>query len=224
MLKEKGLDDLAQDIRHLAFTPKTKRVFKSSKFPLSLSSLEQTKHISLRDFEVLFRNHYGELCAFANKYLEDVEAAEEIVQDLFVKFWENREKNELPNALRSYLFTSVKNACLNQLKHLKIKETYKAHNERELNSAHVSADEELEATELDQKIRQAIEALPEGRRRIFILSRYEGLKYQEIADQLKLSVKTVENQMGEALKFLRIQLKDFLVTLIVLIKLIDDLW
>jgi RNA polymerase sigma-70 factor (ECF subfamily) len=189
-----------------------------------LQSLEQTKHISLNDFEGLFKSHYGELCAFANKYLEDLEAAEEVVQDLFVKFWENREKNEIPNSLRSYLFTAVKNACLNQLKHLKIKEQYKQHNERELNSASVSADEEFEASELDLKIKSAIEALPEGRRKIFILSRYEGLKYQEIADQLKISVKTVENQMGEALKFLRLQLKDFLVSLFVLIKIMDDLW
>lgn len=186
--------------------------------------LEHTKHISLTDFESLFKSHYGELCAFANKYLEDLEASEEVVQDLFVKFWENREKNEVPNSLRSYFFTAVKNACLNQLKHLKIKEQYKQHNERELNAANVSADEEFEASELDHKIKSAIEALPEGRRKIFILSRYEGLKYQEIADQLKISVKTVENQMGEALKFLRHQLKDFLVSLFVLIKIMDDLW
>ena len=187
-------------------------------------ALEQVKHISLTDFEGLFKSHYSELCAFANKYLEDLEAAEEVVQDLFVKFWENREKNEVPASLRSYLFTSVKNACLNQLKHLKIKEQYKAHNERELNASNTSADEAFEASELDQKIKKAIEALPEGRRKIFILSRYEGLKYQEIADQLKISVKTVENQMGEALKFLRLQLKDFLVTFMLLIKLMDDLW
>lgn len=174
------------------------------------------------DFESLFKTHYGELCAFANKYLEDLEASEEIVQDLFVRFWENREKQELTGSVRSYLFTSVKNACLNQLKHLKIKQQYKEHNERELNSGRVSADEEFEASELDQRIRRAIDSLPEGRRKIFILSRYDGLKYQEIADKLKISVKTVENQMGEALKFLRHQLQDFLVACLAFLKVMDD--
>lgn len=193
-------------------------------FPLIFAVLEQVRHISLNEFETLFKRHYAELCAFANKYLEDLEAAEEIVQDLFVRFWENSEKQEVPAALRSYLFTAVKNACLNQLKHLKIKEQYKLHNERELNASQASADSEFDASELDLRIKQAIEELPEGRRKIFILSRYEGLKYHEIAEKLQLSVKTVENQMGEALKFLRVQLKEFLVTLLVIIKLMDDLW
>lgn len=107
---------------------------------------------------------------------------------------------------------------------MKIKEQYKQHNERELNSESTSADDEFVASELDQKIRKAIEDLPEGRRKIFILSRYEGLKYQEIADQLKVSVKTVENQMGEALKFLRLRLKEFMIGLVMIIHFLDDCW
>lgn len=141
-----------------------------------------------------------------------------------MKFWENREKHHVHGSQRSYLFTAVRNACLNQLKHLKIKEQYKQHNERELNSESTSADDEFVASELDQKIRKAIEDLPEGRRKIFILSRYEGLKYQEIADQLKVSVKTVENQMGEALKFLRLRLKEFMIGLVMIIHFLDDCW
>lgn len=151
--------------------------------------------------------------------MEDLDAAEEIVQELFVRFWEQRETKEITTSIRAYFFTSVRNACFNQLKHLKIKEKYKKEQERELtfNSSHDQDD--LEVNELDQKIHDAINALPEGRRKIFILSRFDGLKYQEIADKLNISIKTVENQMGESLKFLRIRLKDFLVTLLIFLKL-----
>ena len=162
--------------------------------------------ITLTEFENLFKSHYAELCGFANKYLEDLEAAEEIVQAFFVKFWENRETVNAKTSQRSYIFTSVKNACLNQIKHIKIREEYKVVNQREMEDSQYSVDDEFEATELDQKIRKTIDLLPEGRRRVFIMSRFEGLKYKEIAEKLKISVKTVENQMGSAIKYLKSEL------------------
>jgi RNA polymerase sigma-70 factor (family 1) len=159
------------------------------------------------------------LCAYANSFISDLDAAEEIVQELFVRFWEQRETKEITTSIRAYFYASVRNACLNELKHLKIKEKYKQEQEREL-TFNVNQDQHnLELNELDEKIHTAINKLPEGRRKIFILSRFDGLKYQEIADKLNISIKTVENQMGEALKFLRVQLKDFIVTLLVLLKL-----
>lgn len=172
---------------------------------------------------MIFKNHYQELCAYANSFMVDIDASEEIVQELFVRFWEQRETKDITTTVRAYLYTSVKNACLNQLKHLKIKEKYKHEQERELtfNSSHEQNG--LEVSELDQKIHAAINSLPEGRRKIFILSRFDGLKYQEIADKLNISIKTVENQMGEALKFLRIQLKDFIVTVLIVVKLFTHL-
>lgn len=172
--------------------------------------------ISLSEYENLFKSHYAELCAFANKYLQDVEAAEEIVQSFFVKFWENRETVNIKTSQRSYIFTSVKNACLNQIKHIKIREEYKVVNQREMEDSQYLVDEEFDASELDQKIRKSIESLPEGRKRVFIMSRFEGLKYKEIAEKLKISVKTVENQMGSALKYLKSELSDYLVTLVLI--------
>lgn len=172
--------------------------------------------ITITEFEDLFKSQYAELCGYANKYLQDIDAAEETVQAFFVKFWENRETVNIKTSQRSYLFTSIKNSCLNRIKHLKVREDYKIINKRERELSNYSVDEEIEASELDQKIRSSIALLPEGRKRIFIMSRYEGLKYKEIAEKLKISVKTVENQMGSAIKYLKSELSDYLVTLVLI--------
>lgn len=136
-----------------------------------------------------------------------------------MRFWEQRETKEITTSIRAYFYSSVRNACLNQLKHLKIKDKYKQEQERELTFNSSQDQNDLELSELDQKIHNAINAMPEGRRKIFILSRFDGLKYQEIAEKLNISIKTVENQMGEALKFLRLQLKDFIVTVLIFLKI-----
>ena len=162
-----------------------------------------------KDFESLFNSHYSELCSYANMFLKDLDAAEEIVQDLFVKFWENRESIKIASSVRSYLFTSVRNSCLNFIKHLKIEESYKKHNELERESGSVTVDEEFEGSELEMQIRKAIDKLPPERKKVFIMSRFEGLKYREIAEKSGISIKTVENQMGKAIKFLRHELADY---------------
>ena len=146
----------------------------------------------------------------ANKYLQDIEAAEDIVQAFFVKFWENRAEVKVKSSQRSYLFTSIKNACLNQLKHINVREDYKDFNQREMDDSQYTVSDEYEASELDVKIRKSIEELPEARRKIFIMSRYEGLKYKEIAEKLQISIKTVENQMGSAIKHLKVDLAEYL--------------
>lgn len=169
--------------------------------------------MNIATFELLFKSYYSELCAFANKYLSDVDAAEEIVQSIFVKFWEKKDQYSDVAYKKAFFYTAVKNACLNQIKHIEIRETYKKHNVREIEAENLRIDNEIETTELSEKIRASIDKLPEGRRKIFIMSRYEGLKYKEIADHLKISIKTVENQMGSALKQLKIDLAEYLVIL-----------
>jgi len=139
------------------------------------------------------------------------ESMREIVQDIFVNIWKNRKNLNIVSSFRSYLFSSVKNACLNQKKHILIREKYKEQNELNLNRNSISPETEFQTSELDIKIRETIDKLPLKRREIFILSRYDGLKYKEIADKLNISIKTVENQMGSALKFLRQELIDYLI-------------
>ncbi|MFD1551837.1 RNA polymerase sigma-70 factor [Putridiphycobacter roseus] len=176
--------------------------------------------LDIKEFEVLFRTYYAELCGFANQYLQDIDDAEEIVQSFFVKFWEGRAKMTAEKRNKSYLYKSVKNACLNQIKHIKIRETYKTVNEREMKDGNNTVLAEVEGNELDDKIRTSIENLPEGRRKIFIMSRYEGLKYKEIAEELKISIKTVENQMGAAIKYLRTELSEYLISILIFLQLL----
>ncbi len=164
---------------------------------------------SKADFEKLFNLHYSNLCAYANNFLKDVDASEEVVQEVLFKLWTNRESIIITSSIQSYLFRAVRNASLNVLKHVNIREDYKAQHEYERDDE-LSSEDEMIVSELDRKIRVAIDQLPIERKKVFILSRYDGLKYKEIADKLNISVSTVENQMVKALKFLREELKDYL--------------
>ena len=164
---------------------------------------------SKADFEKLFNTHYSNLCAYANNFLKDVDASEEVVQEVLFKLWTNRESIIITSSIQSYLFRAVRNASLNVLKHVNIRDDYKVQHEYERDDE-LSSEDEMIVLELDRKIRTAIDQLPIERKKVFILSRYDGLKYKEIADKLNISVSTVENQMVKALKFLREELKDYL--------------
>lgn len=156
-------------------------------------------------FEALFRLHYRPLCAFAMGYLKDGDKAEDLVQDLFFRLWLDREKVNITTSTKAYLYASVRNRCLNAVK---AGSRMRVLNE-EVDDRSADDDRtEDEHTERIARVQSAIEALPEERRKVFKLSRYEGLKYHEIAARLGISVKTVENQMGSALKTLRTELKD----------------
>ena len=167
-----------------------------------------------QDFEKLFNAYYSNLCAYANNFLKDVDASEEVVQEVLFKLWTNKDSIIITTSAQSYLFRAVRNASLNVLKHINIREDYKVHHEYEMQDE-LSSEDEMIVSELDQKIRKAIDQLPIERKKVFILSRYDGLKYKEIAEKLNISVSTVENQMVKALKFLRNELSDYLPWLII---------
>lgn len=168
-------------------------------------------------FEHLFKAQYPILCGYARKYLDDTDQAEEIVQEMFFSFWQKKEKLEINTSLEAYLFRSVRNSCLNYLKHLKIREQYKLANNQEIRRKEQEVHDNVVALELQERIEHVINELPPERKKIFKMSRYEELKYREIADKLKISVKTVEAQMGKALKFLRLHLADYLSLFIIFI-------
>lgn len=174
------------------------------------------------EFEHLFNTWYSRLCSYANCFLKDVDASEEVVQEVMLKVWINREELEIRSSIQGYLFRSVRNGCLNILKHINIKEEYKSFREREDSTLQRSHEEEMMVTELENKIREAIERLPLERRRVFVMSRYEGMTYKEIAETLGISVKTVENQMGKSLKFLREELAEYLPFLLLLFNFIEN--
>jgi RNA polymerase sigma-70 factor (ECF subfamily) len=159
-------------------------------------------------FEMLFHQYYGHLCLFATKILNNDAAAEEVVQEFFVKIWEKKEQLSIETSVKNYLFRAVKNQCLNYIKHNFVKENYIKTKENE-NQLEIDFEENYVEVDLAQKIKESIDSLPEKRREIFRLSREEGLKYREIAQKLNISIKTVEAQMGLAIKNLREKLKDY---------------
>lgn len=162
------------------------------------------------EFEALFRAHYSTLCGYANTFLKDPDASEEIVQEVMLKIWTNRSSLLITTSIRNYLFRAVRNGCMNLLKHIEIREDYKKWNERAMGLAERSNEDRMIVSELETRIREAIDNLPLERRKVFVMSRYDGLTYAEIADRLEISVKTVENQMGSALKTLRTELAEYL--------------
>lgn len=170
--------------------------------------LNQLRQSDEKAFETIFNTYYGSLCLFASQFLGDDAKAEETVQDLFVNLWNKRAKLEIDRSLKSYLFHAVKNHCLNWIQHTKVRDKH-AERVKERFMREVNESDFFLEVGLSDKIAEAIESLPEKRRQIFKLSREQGLKYQEIADQLGLSVKTVETHMGLALKQLREQLRDY---------------
>ena len=161
-------------------------------------------------FEIVYNNYFRALCGYANKYLDEFEVAEEIVQEVYVKFWEKCHTIAPDSSIKSYLYRSVHNTCLNHIKHMKVRDNYKQYviDKMEYETIHYQEDENSEFS-LEKKIHDEIDSLPPQCQKIFKLSRFEGLKYQEIADHLGLSIKTIEVQMGKALRVLREKLKDY---------------
>lgn len=165
-------------------------------------------------FEVFFKSNYQRLCNYAFTFMKDKDEAEEIAQSVFVTMWEKRNSLAIETSLSSYLFRAVRNASLNKIKHEKVRSDFTADQSSLSSYAEPSSHLTLK-NELQKQINDAIEALPEQCRTIFKLSRFEELKYAEIAEHMNLSVKTVENQMGKALRIMREKLKDYLVLLII---------
>ena len=159
-------------------------------------------------YEMVFREYYRPMTAYAFRFLNDLADAESIVQDVFLRLWQKRHEIMIVASLENYLFRSVKNHCINYIEHEKIKTGYQALVLRNEEDRSEYSEFFLEFG-LMKKIQAAIAALPERRQEIFRLAREEGLKYREIADRLEISVKTVETQMTLALKQLRESLKAF---------------
>jgi RNA polymerase sigma-70 factor (ECF subfamily) len=159
-------------------------------------------------------------------YLEDEDEAKEVVQDAFVKLWEIRNDLNLESNLRNFLFTLVKNSCLNTLKRRQI--LFKHHENIKWMEMHYQyeslvriGDDYMEFKELRAKIDLAIQHLPEHCRVVFELSRFEELKNREIAEKLGVTQKTVEAHLTKALKILRNDLKDYLPIIAAIAKILN---
>ncbi|MFH1118336.1 MAG: RNA polymerase sigma-70 factor [Bacteroidota bacterium] len=161
-------------------------------------------------FEQLFRAEFKGLCFFAQKYVKDLDAAREIVQDSFLSLWEKRAAIDTSRPVKSYLTAVIHNKCHNYLRDNKKYDTNLLQTEHLLELNKTEETDILVTRELHQSIQEAIAELPEKCREIFLLNRYENLKYQQIAQKLGISVKTVEAQMSKALQHMRIRLAGYI--------------
>jgi RNA polymerase sigma-70 factor (ECF subfamily) len=159
-------------------------------------------------FESLFRSSYVSLVRYAKTLIKDHDTAEEIVQDLFFRIWKDKEKLEIESSLNGYLFRSVHNKCLHYVEHNKVVVRHAEEMSHRQPESQESPLDILRYKELQAKIARILERLPERCGQIFYMSRFEGLKYAEIAEKLSVSVKTVESNMGRALKEFRKELTE----------------
>ncbi|HQP77579.1 MAG TPA: RNA polymerase sigma-70 factor [Saprospiraceae bacterium] len=172
--------------------------------------LETTRMIDTEYFRKLYKEYYSALCVYATTFTRDNQIAEEVVQDVFVKIWESGNTLSINTSISSYLFTSVKNASLNHLKHLQVVNRFSEYYTRKYQNAQdlyylsqETGDSLLIARELEEQLMKEIESLPDRCRKIFKMSRFENMKHQEIADKLGVTVNTVHRQTSIALKRLK---------------------
>ena len=178
-------------------------------------------------FEDIYLSYFSKMKYFAKEYVISEEDAENIVQDVFVELWENKEMLNMHMNLIAYLFTTIKNKCLNHLRHKlvvqetanKLQEEYTISLRMNLDSLEVFDNNLFSDHDIEKIISRALDALPEKCRAIFIMSKIEGKKHNEIAQELNISINTVGSQIGIAYKKLRTELKDYLPILLFLLSL-----
>lgn len=164
---------------------------------------------SIHAFEQLFRQYYAPLVVYAGKYVTSQDVAKEIVQDFFVKLYEKRNTLSIDVSVKSYLYRSIYNCCINYINQRNLQDKHLKNIDLEKNEED-NLEDEIDSVELQYKIYEIIEGLPTKCRRIFKMNRLEGFKNEEIASQLNLSKRTVETQISKALKVLRRELADYL--------------
>ena len=168
--------------------------------------LRRIRQGDIKQFETLFKSSYISLLNYAQTILKDRDTAEEIVQELFYVMWRDREKIDIMTSINGYLFRAVYNRCIHYIEHQKVVSRYESEVKGDRGIDQNDPVEILKYNELHEKIAVILEKLPERCARIFCMNRFEGLKYSEIAQQLAISVKTVEANMGKALKEFRKEL------------------
>jgi len=165
-------------------------------------------------FKKVYFEYYDMLNHLCVEYIHNTHIAEEIVQDTFLKLWEIRKEIDIDTNIGNFLYTIAKNKCLNYLRDqqtiLRIQKSKDyLENQFNIEALQEVGEQWIYFKELNELIDSVIEGMPEGIRRVFILSRYKGMKYKEIAQQMNISVKTVESRISQALSLLRKALKDY---------------
>lgn len=177
--------------------------------PLSPELLSRLRDGDRRAFETVFRHFYPGLVGLASRYSDSADAAEDVVQEVFLALWKRHAEAPAEHGpLTAWLLRSVRNRSLNVIRHRRVVRSWADRMVRETEppDGPPTPGTEEGISEVERLVRQAIAALPDRTREIFLLSRDGGRSYRQIAEQLEISVKTVETLMGRALKALRTQL------------------
>lgn len=182
-------------------------IINSNEYGVLIENMKKGDRFS---FDIIFRKFYSPLVNYCNRFIDDNDVAEEIVQDFFVKIWLKHSTLLITTSLEAYLYKGVLNHTLNYIKLQKIREKH-------LNFIGFNSEpdnnnplEKLKEEDLKLRMEEALIELPERSRKTFEMKRYEGLKYHEIAEKLNISSKTVEKDFSKALAHLRNALKDFI--------------
>jgi RNA polymerase sigma-70 factor (ECF subfamily) len=170
------------------------------------------KHLTGKELERLFREYFRPLTYFAMQYMKEQTIAEDIVQDLFLNLYEKKESLQIQSSELNYLYTSVRNRCLKQLEYKKVRAEHNPAVQESLHSNPSDPFELATVIEFEHKYIQILESLSPKCREVFEMSRLEGKKNQEIADELKLSKRTVEAHISQALKVLKKKLRKYINT------------
>ena len=167
----------------------------------------QRGHLAL--FDYFFDKYYQGLCVYASRLLKSTTDAEDLVEEFFVRILENRKNIHIECSIKSYFLRSVHNRCLDYLAHQKVRTFHDQYRLKRMQFEDCE-DYPLLDSELEQKLNDAIQQLPDGIRQTFLMNRFEGLKYQQIAEIEQVSVKTIEYRISKALSILRLKLADYL--------------
>lgn len=176
--------------------------------------VERIRQGDERAFEALFRTYCEDLCDVVLRQVHSPEVAEDLVHDIFCDLWDRRRRWDPKGPMKAYLYRAAYNKSLNWLKHHRVTRRRAAEEKHQERPSQESPEDAWRYRELDQAMQQAVEALPSRRRLVYQMARHQGMSYAEIAAALDISVKTVENQMGRALKLLRERLADFFLLLL----------
>jgi RNA polymerase sigma-70 factor (family 1) len=179
-----------------------------------IKHIQEVKSVDNATFEHLFTDHYDPLYRYCQTMVKDQNDTEDIVQSVFMDLWHDRGNLVIHTSIKAYLYKAVYFKCMNKIKHDKVASKY---SNSISNSESSAVTDTLIIQEIADKIKETIESLPEQCRKIFSMSRMDGLRYNEIAEKLNLSPKTIENQMGKALKTMRVALSEYIQIMVVTI-------
>ncbi len=175
-----------------------------------------------QEFEQLFKQYYKELCRHSLRFVKQEEVAEELVQDVFIKVWQKKQQHNGPESIKAYLYTAVRNSSMNYLKSQFARQKFEDHKSTQNYLQTESTEEKLNYLELSLLVDEAVERLPRQCRTIFEMSRSSGFSHEEIAKEMQISPKTVENQIGIALKKLKKHLQTYWDIIIVLLIMLSQ--